>query len=94
MNTPVFHLHPPKTGGSTVIKTAVRYYSQPVQNIYRTGYHLLPGLDGLNPEDHVSISVRNPYQRFVSMVRFYPSKIKFSCDDEPLLAHSFSIWRE
>ena len=98
MNTPVFHLHPPKTGGSTIIKTVMRYFSQPVQNIYRdspTGsIHLLPGSGGTTPEDHFSLSVRNPYQRFVSMVRFYPSKIKFLCDNEnPIGTFFFNMER-
>lgn len=80
--TPVLHLHPVKTAGSSIIKTVIKCFSQPVQNLYAnssTGsIHILPGIAGTTPEDYLSLSVRNPYQRFVSMVRFYPKFLEFA----------------
>jgi hypothetical protein len=78
--TPVFHLHPSKTAGSTIIATVAQFFAPRLRDIYEQGVacHLLPEQE--RTSDHMSISVRNPYQRFTSISRFYPLKLVLSKD--------------
>lgn len=72
---PVFHLHPPKTAGSSIVKTANMFFSKRVRDKLNEDYsaHLIPSQAGIQSSEPMSLSIRNPYQQFVSQRRFYPT---------------------
>jgi len=74
MSKPVLHLHPPKTAGSSIITAVKHNFSTQLQAAFSQGItlHVIPGQQGTNATDYMSLSVRNPYQRFTSIRRFYP----------------------
>jgi len=75
-----FHLHPPKTGGSSII-SALLEHSSAFRETYgrfyksgRLGHHYSPRTIPADIGSTVTLGIRNPYDRMLSMTRWMNSR--------------------
>ena len=70
-----FHLHPPKTGGSSII-TALLEHSESFKEKYGDYYkkqvyvHYSPVTIPVDTGDSVTLGIRDPYERLISLTRW------------------------